>query len=271
MKHRTARALATRPTAALAAALLLGLSLVGAVRATDPAAVGTSATGSAVAVAAAGSTSAAKKFGWGRPVAREEFNYTGAPRSRKWGVYDSPGHDDNGLRRPRAWHVNGHVARVVGNSRGVTGGMSARFGNRRYGRWEVRMKTNQRDSEYHPVLLLWPDSGDWPCDGEIDYAEGGSDWREIHFFLHYSCDNSQESETRKVDTTKWHNYAVEWTPDGIVGYLDGVPWFRDTDPEHQPPGPMHQTVQLDWFPDGTETTRSWMKIAWVRVYDVPTG
>ena len=34
---------------------------------------------------------------------------------------------------------------------------------------------------------------------------------------------------------------VEWTSVGIVGYLDGVEWFRDTDPTHQPPGPMHQT------------------------------
>ena len=113
---------------------------------------------------------------------------------------------------------------------------------------------------------------DWRgCDGEIDYAEGTSARRTMHFFQHYSCDNQQTSATRRVDTTTWHNYAVEWTPKGVVGYLDGVEWFRDTNPDHQPPGSMHQTVQLDWFPDGTSTSRSWMKIAWVRVYDVPAA
>ena len=54
-----------------------------------------------------------------------------------------------------------------------------------------------------------------------------------------------------------------------MGYLDGVEWFRDTDTSHQPPGPMHQTVQLDWFPSGAEATEeSRMHVDWVRVYDL---
>lgn len=60
---------------------------------------------------------------------------------------------------------------------------------------------------------------------------------------------------------------MEWTDKGIVGFLDGAAWFRDSDPAHQPPGPMHQTIQLDWFPDGTPTTPSSMEVDWVRVYD----
>lgn len=255
MKNRTSLTRAARPAAVLAALVLLAGSTAGAVRAPEPVDRGVS-------------KSAAVKYGWGKPIARDEFNYTGAPRERKWSVYDSAGHDGNGVRTEAAWHVNGRVARVVGDSRGTTGGMAAKFGRQQYGRWEVRMKTNERDSEYHPVLILWPESGDSNCDGEVDYAEGGSDSREIHFFLHYSCANEQVSASKRVDTTEWHNYAVEWTPTRIVGYLDGVVWFRDTDPDHLPPGPMHQTIQLDWFPDGSTTTRSWMKIAWVRVYRV---
>ena len=68
------------------------------------------------------------------------------------------------------------------------------------------------------------------------------------------------------DTTQWHNYAVEWTPTGITGYIDGVQAFRDTDTAHLPSGSMHQTVQLDWFPDGTATKVSTMSVDWVRVY-----
>jgi len=216
-------------------------------------------------------TTAAHAFRWGKPVARDEFNYTGAPKPRKWSVYDSVGHGGNGIRSPAAWYVNGAVARVTGDSSGTTGGMAALFGHRKYGRWETKMRTNARDREYHPVALLWPDSGDWPCGGEIDYAEGTTDVTEIHFYLHYSCSNLQTSTTKGIDTTRWHAYAVQWTPNRIVGYIDGVRWFRDSKPSHLPPGRMHQTLQLDWFPDATATTTSWMEIAWVRVYDAPTA
>lgn len=213
-------------------------------------------------------STAAKRHGWGAPVAGDEFGYTGAPNPRKWSVYDSRGHAGNGLRVPRAWHVDGRVARVTGDADGTTGGMSARFGRRKYGRWEARMRTNARDPEYHPVLILWPDSGNWPCDGEIDYAEGTDDVGRMSFFHHYSCDNRQTQASRRLDATRWHHYAVEWTSDAIVGYLDGVEWFRDEVASHQPPGSMHQTVQLDWFPDGTRTRVSWMEVDWVRVYDL---
>ena len=249
-------------------AMVLTVSPAQAARATDP---GSRVPPATTAHVEAGGTSAAEKFGWGKPAARDEFNYTGAPKNKKWSVYDSPGHDGNGVRSPRAWQVNGRVATVTGNSHGRTGGMSAKFGHRRYGRWEARMRTNARDPEYHPVLLLWPDSGDFPCDGEIDYAEGTGQVSKMNFFLHYSCSNEQTHATRSVDTTQWHNYAVEWTPDRIVGYLDGDEWFRDTNPDHQPPGRMHQTVQLDWFPDGTDTTRSRMKLDWLRVYGVDSA
>ena len=90
----------------------------------------------------------------------------------------------------------------------------------------------------------------------------------MKFFQHYSCQNRQTYAKKAVDATQWHNYAVEWTSKGIVGYMDGVEWFRDTDPAHLPPGSMHQTIQLDWFPDGSTTRTSSMQVDWVRVYDV---
>ena len=204
---------------------------------------------------------------WGSVVSGDEFSYTGAPNSAKWSVYNSAGHAGKGLRSPTAWNVDGSVARVTGNSAGTTGGMSASFGRRKYGRWEVRMRTSARDPEYHPVLLLWPDSGSWPCDGEVDYAEGTSDTTLMHVYLHHGCDNQQTSVAQAIDTTQWHNYAVDWQPNGITGYIDGAVWFRDTNTAHLPPGSMHQTVQLDWFPDGTTLNPSWMEVNWVRTYN----
>jgi beta-glucanase (GH16 family) len=159
------------------------------------------------------------------------------------------------------------VATVSGDSAGTTGGMSAKFAKQKYGRWETRMKTNQRDPEYHPVLILWPDTKSSTC-AEIDYAESTSETALVKFFLHYACSGSgkQTYAAKAVDTTQWHNYAVEWTPTGITGYIDGVKTFTDTNPAHQPSGTMHQTLQLDWFPDGTSLTPSQMQVDWVRVY-----
>jgi hypothetical protein len=215
-------------------------------------------------------TQAAETQNWGKAVGGDEFNYTGAPDSSKWKVYDSVGHAGNGLRRPSRITVDGAKATISGTAQGKTGGMSAKFERRKYGRWETRMKVSDRDPQYHPVLLLWPDSGNWPCDGEIDYAEGTADTTGMSFFHHYSCSNSQTRAHKTIDSTQWHNYAVEWTSTAVVGYVDGVEWFRDSDPSHQPPGSMHQTVQLDWFPASRNTTTkpTTMDVDWVRVYDV---
>ena len=104
--------------------------------------------------------------------------------------------------------------------------------------------------------------------GRIDHLYEDVHARGVKFFLHYACSGSgkQTYATKTVDTTQWHNYAVEWTPTGITGYIDGAKTFTDTNPAHQPSGTMHQTLQLDWFPDGSSLTTSQMQVDWVRVY-----
>jgi hypothetical protein len=208
---------------------------------------------------------AAHALGWGPVVAGDEFNYVGRPRHSKWSVYDSAGNAGKGLRRRSQITVDGSKAIITGTSDGTTGGMSAKFDRRRYGRWEIRMRVSARDPQYHPVLILRPVSGNAPCDGEVDYAEASKDTSLMHFFNHYSCDNHQTTAARKIDATKWHTYAVQVTAAGVVGYLDGHVWFRDA--AHVPPTPMHQTIQLDWFPDGGSTRQSFMEVDYVRVYN----
>jgi beta-glucanase (GH16 family) len=209
---------------------------------------------------------AATAFGWGPVLTGDEFSNTGAPDPTKWSVYNSAGHAGKGLRSPQAWSVANGVATVSGDSAGTTGGMSAKFAQQKYGRWETRMKTSARDPEYHPVLILNNNAA--PNCAEVDYAEGTSDTTLMKFFLHYACggEDFQTTAATPVDSTQWHNYAVEWTPAAITGYVDGVKTFTDTNPAHQPSVWMHQTVQLDWFPDGTATTPSQMQVDWVRVY-----
>ncbi|MDQ5860826.1 MAG: family 16 glycosylhydrolase [Actinomycetota bacterium] len=161
--------------------------------------------------------------------------------------------------------MDGSKMVITGTPDGKTAGMSAKFARQKYGRWEVRA-AGSGDDEYHMVALLWPDSGNWPCDGEVNYAETMGDWNVIKFFHHYSCENRQVSASKTLDLSQFHNYAVDWSPAGIVGYIDGVKWFETTDPAHQPPGGMHQTLQLDWVPDSTADGAGEMRVDWVRVY-----
>ena len=215
-------------------------------------------------------TTAAAAHNWGNVVTGDEFNYTGAPDSAKWSVYDSAGHAGNGIRSPQQASVNGTHLNIDGTADGTTAGLSAKFANQKYGRWEARMKASG-DEEYHMVGILWPDSQNWPCDGEIDYAETTGSFSEVHFFNHYSCSNLQTQGSKTIDVTQFHNYAVDWSPSGIVGYIDGVEWFRDEVASHQPPGSMHQTLQLDWFPDATANGTANMQVDWVRVYEAAGG
>jgi Glycosyl hydrolases family 16 len=212
-------------------------------------------------------TQAATALGWGTPVDGDEFEGTSL-NTAKWAPYNSPGHNNKGLRRPSQIAVANGVMTMTGTADGTTGGMEFKPG-RLYGRWETRMQVPKGDSRYHPVVLLWPDKEDWPTGGEVDYAEMTCASTSADFFLHYSASNQQTQASTKLDITQWHNYAVEWTSTGIRGYIDGVLTFTDTNKAHLPPRSMHQTMQLDWFPNGsTPTTPSSMNVAWSRYYAV---
>jgi hypothetical protein len=257
---------AADPATAPGAGAAAGAAAAGPVAAGSPPA-GTASGKTPRAVSPGDGTQAATTFGWGAVVAGDEFSNTGAPDPTKWGLYQGAGHAGKGLRSPQAWSVASGVATVKGDAAGTTGGMSAKFAQQKYGRWETRMKTDARDPKYHPVLILWPNEQSSNC-AEIDYAEGGGDTKSMKFFLHHACGGSdfQSYATKPIDSTQWHNYAVEWTPAGITGYIDGVKTFSDTNPAHQPTVAMHQTLQLDWFPDGSATKPSQMQVDWVRVY-----
>lgn len=217
--------------------------------------------GGAVQVAGQGVQAALAK-GWSA-IGGDEF--AGGGLGKDWTAYDGEGHDGQGRRTPDAVSVeNGNLV-IRGDSEGNTGGIA--WGTpRKYGKWEMRARFPAGDKQYHPVLLLWPSEVGWPEGGEIDFAETTSASKDVSFFLHYGSSNSQKDAKQNLDITQWHNYAVEWTPDAIVGYIDGKEWFRSTDPETQPPGPMHATIQLDYFPDGGSPTPSEMQVAWMRQY-----
>ena len=198
-------------------------------------------------------------------VAGDEFNYVGRPDGSKWTDYNGPGNAGKGMRSSSQVTVDGSEVVMTGTSDGTTGGMSAKFDNRMFGRWETRMRVSDRDPQYHPVLILRPVAGSDSCAQEIDYSEASSDTSVDHFFNHYSCSNQQTTVAKAIDMTQWHNYAVQVTAAGVVGYIDGVEWFRDT--VHLPTTALHQTIQLDWFPSGSSTRESWLQVDWMRFYN----
>ena len=210
---------------------------------------------------------AADTFAWGTPTGVEDFDGT----LSNWGVYDGPGHAGNGRRSPSAVSVSGGILTITGDANGTTGGMAWRLGNAKYGRWEARVKSPVADPTYHAVMLLWPDAENWPVGGEVDVMEISDETRQkTDFFLHYGEADHQLHGEKVIDATQWHNWAVEWTPTTITGYVDGVAWFSTTRTDALPPGPMHLALQLDWFPGSGSgaVQQSEMQVDWVRYYPV---
>jgi len=212
-----------------------------------------------VAPAGDGST-AAGRLGW-RQTGGDEFE----AGLGKWGVYDGAGHGGNGRRTPDAVSTNGGVLTIRGDAGGNSGGMMFNDAQR-FGRYEMRAKFPAGSPEYHPVLILWPTDIEWPRGGEVDFAETNSAADDVSFFLHYGAANNQVSETKDLDITQWHNYAVEWTANAIVGYIDGQEWFRSTDGNTLPPGKMAPTIQLDYFPGEGNPGDAQMQVDWMRIY-----
>jgi hypothetical protein len=211
-------------------------------------------------------TSAAHLLGWGEPSMAEEFD---RPLGPQWRVYDGPGHVGNGVRTPDAVEVADGLLTITGDEHGTTGGL-AWFPGQKYGRWEGRVRAPASDETYNALLLLWPDAEDWPVGGEIDFMEMIDPARQTtEIFIHYGEDNSQVVGEVRTDGTQWHNWAVEWTPEHIVAYLDGREWYRTTDTEVFPPRAMHLCIQLDWFPgqgDPDDVRESTMQVDWVKQY-----
>lgn len=215
---------------------------------------------------------------WGPVLDGDEFDYIGAPRADRWAMYDGPGHAGNGRRTPAAFSVDGDMLHNHGDAAGNTGGMAFRSGagSTTY-RAEARMRVYNTDagsgSQYHPVLIHWPDSDDWPRGGEDDWAETDVGSGRMECFIHHPNQGSgsaQHTASKQLDITQWHNYAIERTAQKVTGWIDGVQWFSFTVAETNgpPPGPMHPTVQLDNF-GGSVHQPANQDLAWFRIYGRP--
>jgi beta-glucanase (GH16 family) len=190
-----------------------------------------------------------------------------------WSPYRGRTTDDVGQHDPDNLSVSGGSLKLT--SRGLTSAGMAWDKGQKHGRWEVRVRS-QAGNGYGPVLLLWPDAEDWPEGGEIDFMEiPKGDRTKAHFNLHWGEDDEQDGKSVEGDFTQWHTFAVEWTPDHVVGYVDGVQTYRNDDSDAIPPRSMHLAVQQDigpygndWIPAPDDTTpeECTLELDWVRIY-----
>ena len=102
--------------------------------------------------------------------------------------------------------------------------------NVKYGKVEVRMRTNNKVGTFPAAWLKWQPK-DWNTDpyAEIDIVEmfgsRGMAYQTIHSQLTVSDKKHGQTNSfsTKVDVTKWHVYAVEWTPTYVTFAVDGNP------------------------------------------------
>lgn len=137
-----------------------------------------------------------------------------------------------------------------------------------YGRYSVRFKSAAIPG-YKTAWLLWPDSGVWPLDGEIDFPEGNLN-STVSAFMHWqgATSGSQQDAYPTTDTyTSWHTATTEWTPTAVTFILDGQTIGVST--ANIPATPMHWVLQTETSTDGTapsDTAAGHVDIAWVAVY-----
>ncbi|MBW4717263.1 glycoside hydrolase family 16 protein [Saccharothrix obliqua] len=234
-------------------------------------------------------TQAAVRNGWGSPLPiSDEFDRAGAVDPAKWAVPSGseggtagcwPGHGGNGRRCAKNTSVADGVMTMRGEANGDTGWLRQKL-DRQYGRWEIRSRSHNTGPSgglYHVLHLIWPTSGKRLVDGEYDWVEyGNPDAQCLEGFLHHPKspkDKKIHLERCPVDMTEWHNFGFEWTSSGLVGYVDGVEWFRRSggagsdrgDIQAMPSG--HLNIQLDNFTGSGGLRPAVFEVDWVRVYD----
>ena len=189
-----------------------------------------------------------------------------------WNRYNSVGGFGNGFRRPGAISVRDGKLRITARGN-VSGGMNHEH-SQTYGRWEFRART-EKGRGRGSAILLWPDSLDKETDGELDMMEVPREDRgQAHFVIHYSAQNKLAGSKVNGDFSQWHTFAMDWLPNRITWYVDGVKQFETTDRNVIPTSRMHLAIQLDmgpyeeWILAADETTPAEvsLEVDWVRVY-----
>jgi beta-glucanase (GH16 family) len=137
-----------------------------------------------------------------------------------------------------------------------------------YGRYAVRFRADALPG-YKTAWLLWPDSGHWPGDGEIDFPE--ADLTEpIKGYVHHqgaSSSSDQDRFTTSALYPDWHTAVIEWSPGRVVLSLDGQVVGQTT--TRVPSSPMHWVLQTETALGGSapsSATQGNVQIDWIAAW-----
>jgi hypothetical protein len=183
----------------------------------------------------------------------------------KWGLYEGAGNAGIGKRVTSAVSVGGGELKITGN--GMDGGGLSTTYSSTYGYYEVRQRFDKNSVGYNTATLLWPTSGKWPVDGEIDIAEiFNGDTTSCGSYVHWGANNDQLYNEYKGDFSDWHTWGVEWRPDGLTYFLDGKPFWNVTQAAAIPHNPHALALQLDVNNNPNKANGSTFHVDYVRVY-----
>jgi Glycosyl hydrolases family 16 len=126
----------------------------------------------------------------------------------------------------------------------IVGGASQRpYNSQLFGRYSVRFKADAL-AGFKLAWLLWPDSKNWPQDGEIDFPEG--DLSKVF----YAAVHGVEGGVHRDDVLRpnvpfgdWHTATTEWRADGVEFFLDGK--SIGVSRRFTPNKPMHYILQTE--------------------------
>jgi Glycosyl hydrolases family 16 len=165
-----------------------------------------------------------------------------------------------------------YVAAPVPRLPGSSGGVDSTPSGQLYGRYSVRFRATVNGPGYKTAWLLWPDSGDWPRDGEIDYPEGSLDGG-FAGFVHHQGATSGSDQTRIPSSgsaggyAPWHEATIEWSPGKVEFFLDGASIGATT--ARVPATSMHWVLQSETEVTATptpDTSTAVIEIDWVSVW-----
>lgn len=150
------------------------------------------------------------------------------------------------------------------------GGISGSPGpNQLYGRYTVRWRCTSVVG-WHLAWLLWPASGLWPQDGEIDFPEAETD-DQVYAFMHRQngvdgSDQDGYGPVGPVGQNVWHTSTIEWLPNDLKFILDGQLVGNST--SRVPNTPMQWAIQTDTSYDRTpaSTATCTVEIDWIAMY-----
>lgn len=140
-------------------------------------------------------------------------------------------------------HSEAGVAMGAAPSPKFDGASQRPYNSQVYGRYSVRFKADVLPG-FKLAWLLWPDSKQWPEDGEIDFPEG--DLSKVIYAAVHGMDNGiHDNDVLRPNQPygDWHIATTEWRPDGVEFFLDGKSIGIST--RFTPTKPMHYILQTE--------------------------